>query len=114
MRTRWIALSFACHLSIVSLSWAASPSIETVSPGIGQRGTEFQLKLIGAGLSDAAEVMLYSPGVTCLALKPTSDNELQVHLRATADCPLGTHAFRVRTTKGISELRTFRVTPLPV
>src|SRR5262245_43471618 len=99
---------FACVVS------AASPSVESVSPGIGQRGTEFQLKLVGAGLSEAAEIMLYSPGVTCEALKPASDNELLVRLKATTDCQLGTHSFRIRTPKGISELRTFRVTPFPV
>src|SRR5262245_44219384 len=114
MRPQLVLLFFTAFWSVASVARAASPSIENVSPGIGQRGTEFQLRLIGAGLKDAAELMLYSPGVTCAALKPESDNELQVLLNAATDCPLGAHAFRIRTTKGISELRTFRVTPFPV
>src|SRR5262245_5519744 len=114
MRSSLSLYLFGCVWSAASAAWAASPSVESVSPAVGQSGTEFQLKLIGAGLAEAAEVMLYSPGVTCEALTPTSDNELQVWLNAAADCPLGTHAFRIRTKKGISELRTFRVTPFPV
>jgi hypothetical protein len=81
---------------------------------VGQRGSEFQLRLVGAGLAQAAEVMLYSPGTTCTSLQAPSDNELVVQLRVDADCRLGSHAFRVRTARGLSELRTFRVVPFPV
>src|SRR5262245_5131964 len=109
-----LCLLFGSVWVVACVASAASPSVESVSPGIGQRGTQFQLKLVGAGLAEAAEVMLYLPGVTCEGLKPTSDNELVVRLKATADCQPGTHPFRIRTPKGISELRTFRVTPFPV
>ncbi|MCX7409819.1 MAG: hypothetical protein NTZ32_17220 [Planctomycetales bacterium] len=105
-------LVLACFAA--SLSEAATPSVESVSPGIGQRGNEFSLKLVGAGLEDAAELMLYSPGVVCNEVKAASDNELSVRLRVASDSPLGSHAFRVRTKRGLSELRTFRITPLPV
>ena len=81
---------------------------------MGQRGTEFPMRLVGAGLADAVELMLYSPGVTCVDLKAASDNEISVQLKAAAECPLGSHAFRLRTKQGISELHTFRVTALPV
>ena len=92
----------------------AGPSVESVSPGIGQRGSDFTLKLVGAGLNDAQELLLYSTGITCLDLKAVSDNELSVRLRSSSDCRLGSHPFRVRTSGGISELRIFRVTPLPL
>src|SRR5262245_27768151 len=96
-----VTLCFVFAMSQTAL--AASPSVESVSPGVGQHGTTFQLKLIGAGLANASEVMLYSPGVTCESLKAASDNELIVQLKATIDCSLGSHAFRIRTPKGISE-----------
>src|SRR5262245_59438102 len=114
MRSSLLSFAFGCAWSIASVVGAASPSVASVSPAVGQRGTAFQLKLIGAGLAEAAEVMLYSPGVTCEVLTRASDNELHVRLKALANCPLGTHAFRIRTARGISELRTFRVTPFPV
>src|SRR5262245_39077813 len=93
---------------------AAAPSVESVSPGVGQRAASFELKLVGAGLAETAEVMIYSAGVTCEQFTAASDNELSLRLRATAECSLGTHAFRIRTRKGISELRIFRITPFPV
>jgi hypothetical protein len=93
---------------------AGTPSVENVAPAVGQRGTEFKLRLVGAGLADAADLLLYSPGVAFLKMEAPSDNEVTACLRAAADCPLGTHPFRLRTKRGLSELRVFRVTPLPV
>ena len=93
---------------------ASAPSIESVAPGVGQRGTEFQLRLKGAGLADAAEVMLYSSRVACIGLEVASDNEVTARMRADEDCPLGSHPFRLRTKQGLSELRIFRVTPFPI
>jgi hypothetical protein len=93
---------------------AAGPSIESVVPAVGQRGTDFSLKIVGAGLSDAQDVLLYSPGVRCVELNAVSDNELSVTLHASTECSLGNHPFRVRTPNGITELKLFRVTPFPV
>src|SRR5262245_16957187 len=109
-----LCLLFGSVWVVACVASAASPSVESVSPGVGQRGTTFELKLVGAGLAEAAEVMLYRPGVTCEQLTAASDNALSLRLRAAADCPLGAHAFRIRTAKGISELRIVRITPLPV
>ena len=95
-------------------SSAAGPSMESVAPSVGQRGTDFSLKIVGAGLSDAKEVLLYSPGVSCVELNAASDNELSVTLHASPDCPLGNHPFRMRTSNGITELKLFRITSLPV
>ena len=101
-------------LGAIESTLAAAPSIESISPPVGQRDTEFELKVVGAGLTDATELMLYSSGVTCTDLKVVNDRELSVKLRATSDCSLGSQPFRVRTPRGISELRIFRITPLPV
>jgi hypothetical protein len=113
LRLRTAAWAAAFAISVWTPAFAG-PSLESVDPGVGQRGTEFTLKIVGAGLSDAEEVLFYRPGVTCTEIKPASDNELHLKLAAAADCPLGSHGFRVRTRRGVSELRIFRVTPLPV
>ena len=107
-------VTFIVMFGLACRTVEAGPSVESVSPGIGQRGSEFTLKLVGAGLNDAQELLLYSSGVTCLDLKAVSDNELSVRLKSSSDCRLGSHPFRVRTPGGISELRIFRVTPLPL
>ena len=109
-----IMLATALLLGMLNAVQAAGPSVESVTPAIGQRNTEFTLKLVGAGFSDASEVMFYSPEVTCADLKPVTDNELLVTLKTAATCRLGTHAFRVRSPQGISELRVFRLTDLPL
>ena len=107
-------LTFMLMFGLTCRTVNAGPSVESVSPGIGQRGSEFSLKLVGAGLTDAQELLLYSSGITCLDLKAVNDNELSVRLRSSSDCRLGSYPFRVRTSGGISELRIFRVTPLPL
>lgn len=113
MRSTCVA-AFILNLIVAISASAAGPSLESVSPGIGQRGNEFELRIVGAGLNDAEECLLYSPGVTCLGLTAPSENELKIRLKAAADCRLGSHSFRVRTKQGLSELRTFRVTPFTV
>ncbi|HEY2250142.1 MAG TPA: PPC domain-containing protein, partial [Planctomycetaceae bacterium] len=103
-----------CVVCAAETAQAAAPQVENVALAVGQRGAEFSLRLVGSGLADAAEIMLYSPSVTSVGMTAESDNEVSFQLRAAADCRLGSHAFRVRTKQGISELRTFRVTGLPV
>ena len=90
------------------------PSVETLFPAAGQRGTSFQLTLTGSGLQHASEVLLYDDRVKCTAIQAASDNQLVIHLQAAAECPPGACALRVRTPTGLSELRTFRLTVLPV
>lgn len=113
MRT-WLLTGFIAWIASTPFTCEAAPSVERAFPGIGQRGTEFEFDLFGSGLGDAEEVMLYSPGVSFVSAKAASDNELKVRLKAADDCPLGSHAFRLRSRSGMSELLTFRITSLPV
>jgi hypothetical protein len=93
---------------------ASVPTVETVAPAVGQRGTEFTLTLTGARLTGAEELLIYEPGVVCTRLAVASANEVRATLRAAADCRLGTYSFRLRSSGGVSEVRTFRITPVPV
>jgi hypothetical protein len=113
---RWllqvIVGSSACLLFCPSALGA--PTIESVAPAVGQRGTEFTLTLRGAQLAEPQELMLYAPGVVCTKLAANGDTEVTATLKAAADCKLGEYAFRLRTKLGASEARVFRITPLPV
>jgi hypothetical protein len=111
---RFLTSSFVFFVPFCGYSLAAPPTIESLSPGVGQRGTEFTLTLVGARLDNPQELMLYAPGVSCTKLVATSENEVTATLKAAADCKLGEYPFRLRTRGGASELRTFRVTPFPV
>jgi hypothetical protein len=114
---RWNSL--LC-LSLCSLclcgesSFAASPVLSGISPRGAQRGTEAVLTFGGARLSDAKEILYYSPGFTTSKLEVVNDGNLKVTVKIAADCKLGEHLMRVRTASGLSEMRTFWVGALPV
>lgn len=93
---------------------AASPALGSITPRGVQRGTDSVLFLNGARLSDAKEVLLYSPGVTVAKLEVVNDNQLKMTAKIAPDCRLGEHWLRVRTTSGITELLTFSVGALPI
>jgi hypothetical protein len=104
----------ALAMAVVSRALAAPPSLESVSPGVGQRGSSFSLKLIGARFGQAADLLLHRPGITVEKLTIISDNECLATLKAGPDCPLGTHPIRVRSAGGVSEVQLVRITPFPV
>lgn len=95
-------------------AWGASPLLAHIMPRGVQRGTEADLVLSGSRLEDAKELFLYSPGITVTSLEVKSGNELHAHIKVDAAAQIGEYAVRVRTETGISELRTFYVTPFPV
>ncbi len=104
----------ACAAVLVSTVSAAAPRVENVKPGLGQRGTTFDVRIEGAGFTDGVNLLFYRSGLTTKALKVESETVLVATLQAPTDCALGSHAFRVRTNQGLSELRVVRVMPLPL
>jgi len=111
------ARSLICILGIIagdSLALASSPSLSSITPRGGQRGTEMVLVFSGARLGDAKEILCYAPGVEVCKLETVNDNQVKATIRLAADCRLGEHALRVRTATGVSDLRTFWVGALPI
>ncbi len=92
---------------------AAPPVVESIWPGAGQRGKEFTLTLAGSQLTNPQELLFYTPGVTCAKLA-ARDKGVVATLVTSPDCRLGEHAFRLRTSGGLSELRTLHITRFPV
>lgn len=109
-----VSLSLAIVATGVSSARAASPSLGSITPQGGQRGTELDVTFNGARLADAQEIYFYEPGISVVKLEAGNDGAVKVRLAITPDCRLGTHGTRVRTASGISELRTFSVGALPV
>ncbi len=109
-----------CFFSLCSLclcgsfALASSPSLGGVSPRGAQRGTDAVLLFNGARLTDAQELLFYSPGFGVTKLEVVGDNQVKATVKIAPDCRLGEHAVRVRTASGVSELRTFYVGALPV
>jgi hypothetical protein len=110
MNRFWISLCILCVLC--GYSFSASPTVTSVLPRGGQRGTEITVTIGGARLADAQELLWYSPGIAVTKLD-AKDAQVIATLKIAPDCRLGEHAMRLRTATGLSELRTFWIGALP-
>ena len=103
---------FACWVVVDTVD-AASPTLNTILPRGGQRGTEIDVTFDGRQLADGEEILYYEPGIETVKLEAKGANQLQARLKIAADCTLGEHTLQVRTKSGISDYRTFWVGPFP-
>ncbi|MBP3959752.1 PPC domain-containing protein [Gemmata sp. G18] len=109
-----LVLPLCALCALCGETFAASPSLGGIQPRGAQRGTEAVLTFSGGRLADAQEVLVYYPGIAVKKLEVVNDATLKATVTIAPDCPLGEHAFRVRTASGISEVRTFWIGALPV
>ena len=104
-------------------------TVDTLLPQIGQRGTTATVRMKGARLQTAEEVLFYKPGIQCVAIRqlqflphiqtgkpnPVGEGEaIELDFQISAEAELGEYYLRLRTQEKISELLSFWVTPLPV
>jgi pre-peptidase len=92
---------------------AGDPQINSLAPYGIQRGTEATLTLSGTGLATVKEFLFYTPGLTVKNIEASKDDALKAVIAVAPDCQLGIHAIRIRSTGGVSNLRTFTVGNLP-
>ncbi len=120
VRSRVVRFSSFCLFSVFSVcsvvtsSFAASPTLGGIAPRGGSAGPRSLSRSTARRLADAQEVLLYSPGFNVTKLQVVNDNQVQATVKIAPDCRLGEHSMRLRTATGISELRTFWVGALPV
>ncbi len=101
--------------------------IERVMPRGGQRGSTVEVKIQGVELSDVREAIFYRGGIEAVEFSAAKEiphrslhhgarieQEVTCKFRIAADCPVGVHAFRLRTARELTTVSTFRVTPFPV
>ena len=101
--------------------------IERVMPRGGQRGTTVEVKIQGVELNDVREAIFYRGGIEAVEFSAAKEiphrslhhgarieQEVTCKFRIAADCPVGVHAFRLRTARELTTVSTFRVTPFPV
>ena len=101
-------------LCLASAAYATSPKLASITPTGAQRGTEVELRLAGSRLDDAQELVFYEPGISVLKLDASKTNLVKAQIKIAPDCALGEHHLRIRTSGGVSELRTFQVGAFPV
>ena len=126
-------LSCRCTLLVVSAvllggavpAWAqkapvppnpAAPVLKPVAPHGAQRGTTIDLTLTGANLAEPTGLWLDFPAKA--TFPPENNNgkdpaKLLVHLEVPKDAPMGFHALRLATSRGLSNPRLFCVDDLP-
>src|SRR5262249_45580065 len=95
-RTRCFGALVALIVSVANLQ-AASPNLGSIAPMGIQRGVETVVNFQGARLSDAKEILFYSPGLTVTKLQIVNDGQVKATVKAAPDCRLGEHVARVRT-----------------
>ena len=101
--------------------------IERVMPRGGQRGTTVEVKIQGVELNDVREAIFYRGGIEAVEISAAKEiphrslhhgarieQEVTCKFHIAADCPVGVHAFRLRTARELTTVSTFRVTPFPV
>ena len=93
---------------------AASPDVQAVLPRGAQRGTDAELIFRGARLADANDILFYEPGIAVTKLESATAAEAKFHIQIAKDAKIGQYPLRLRTATGLSELRTFYVTPFPI
>ncbi len=96
-------------------SLAFTPTIGTIQPRGGQRGTEITLHLDGDRLYEPQEILLYQPGITVTNLEKAGDQHKAVKATITIapDAPLGEHLLRLRCKGGVTYQRSFWVGQYP-
>ncbi|MHC5541324.1 PPC domain-containing protein, partial [Singulisphaera rosea] len=72
-------------------------------------GTELEVTLGGARLTDAKEILFYRPGITVSKLEVVNDGAVKATFKIAPDCPLGLVDLRLRSATGLSESRSFSV-----
>ena len=117
--SRLLLLCITCLLLGASLLQAASPSLGSIIPRGGQRGTELELNFNGDRLADVKEILFYSPGFSLVEFKVTNPKHVLARIKIAADCRLGVHAMRLRTATELVGLRPSNIhrgclDPLPV
>jgi hypothetical protein len=111
MRASHLLRAFSVLVLATAVATASTPTLARIFPRGGQLGTELDVTFSGERLKDVQGLFLYKPGLEALKIEAVSDGSVKVRLKIAADAPLGEHPIRLRTSTGISELRTFNVGP---
>jgi hypothetical protein len=125
MRSLRLTLGCVALLAAASAVSAGTPKLARLTPPGGQRGTTVEVEFTGKHLEEPRDLLFYEPGITVESVeavtKTTAPNgkqvdvepglRVRVKLKIAADCPLGPHGLRLRTSDGLTEYHRFFVGP---
>ncbi|MDZ4861065.1 MAG: PPC domain-containing protein [Candidatus Hydrogenedentes bacterium] len=91
-----------------TISWAVAPSLSEILPRGAARGGVVEVDFLGANLADASDLIFHDPGIALVEMTAEA-GKAHVKINIAPDCRVGTHAIRVRTKTGLTNLRLFSV-----
>ncbi|MFP6872226.1 MAG: PPC domain-containing protein [Verrucomicrobiales bacterium] len=109
MKTTRLFLALALLAIATHSVFASSPSLSNIFPRGAKRGTEIELNFHGDRLDDAVEVMPYTPGFAIGAIEVISPKHIKAKVNIAPDAKLGEHLMRIRTSSGLSPIKSFWV-----
>jgi hypothetical protein len=86
----------------------AAPALDRVEPPAGKQGSEIEIKISGTEL-DAPRELFFEERRIAVKTVVAEKDFVRATLSIPADCPLGPHRMRLRTSAGLSDLRMFHV-----
>ncbi|WP_193213057.1 PPC domain-containing protein [Luteolibacter marinus] len=106
---------FLLHAVVLNSTLFAgfTPVLNLIEPRGGQRGTELEIHLHGERLDGFQELLAYEPGIEVRSIAIENDKHATARIFIQPDAPLGEHEFRLRTSGGVSFLRSFFVGQFP-
>jgi len=103
----WSLASFSAHAGF-------TPVLNLIEPRGGQRGSEVELHFHGDRLDGLQEILAYQPGIEVREIAAADPKHATAKIFIRPDAPLGEHGLRLRTSGGITYLRSFFVGQFPV
>ena len=108
-----IAAATLCSFVLLPHVCRAAPTIGKIVPAGATQGSEVEVLVFGTNLHEPQALFFEDGIVQQTKIESVNDKQLKVVLNVPKDAPFGNHRFRIRTKKGLSLLRTFRVGPFP-
>lgn len=93
---------------------AGQPVLNNIVQVAGQQGTEVEVRFYGQRLQDGPQVLFHTEGITAGPVEVIDNNQVKATLTIAPDAAVGEHQLRIVTSSGVSEMRTFHVTALPI
>lgn len=106
----WVITLFA-----TPSSRADQPAVSAIAPIGFQRGQEVSMTLQGERLADTNKLLFYNPGIEVLELTAQEDGKaVTAKLKIADDCQPGLHSLRLASRGGISNVRYFGISAMPI
>lgn len=113
MKASATLLVLLAHAILGAAAAAQSPVFSGLAPRGGQRGTEVLVNVTGSRLGGMQEPFLFGEGIEVVSVEQKGEGGAALLLWISEDCPLGDHGIRLRTDRGVTEMRLFSIGTMP-